>query len=66
MGRNKNSIEDYFDSNIELEEKLKSTNKINELEQINELNSLAKIHFIRQHKALGLGHAVNCAKIFCF
>ncbi|SUB75887.1 UTP--glucose-1-phosphate uridylyltransferase GalU [Peptoniphilus indolicus] len=64
LGRNKNSIEDYFDSNIELEEKLKSTNKINELEQINELNSLAKIHFIRQHKALGLGHAVNCAKSF--
>lgn len=64
LGRNKSSIEDYFDSNIELEEKLKSANKINELEQINELNSLAKIHFIRQHKALGLGHAVNCAKSF--
>ncbi|MBL7575300.1 UTP--glucose-1-phosphate uridylyltransferase [Peptoniphilus asaccharolyticus DSM 20463] len=64
LGRNKNSIEDYFDSNIELESKLKETEKFEELYRINELNSLAKIHFIRQHRALGLGHAVNCAKSF--
>lgn len=63
-GRNKTEIEDYFDSNIELETKLEQSQKFKELEKINELNSIAKIHFIRQHEALGLGHAVNCAKSF--
>ncbi|MGO1580018.1 MAG: UTP--glucose-1-phosphate uridylyltransferase GalU [Peptoniphilaceae bacterium] len=64
LGRGKDSIEDYFDHNFELENRLEKDNKIEELELINNLNNIANIHFIRQHKALGLGHAVNCAKSF--
>ncbi|MGO3751450.1 MAG: UTP--glucose-1-phosphate uridylyltransferase GalU [Peptoniphilaceae bacterium] len=64
LGRGKDSIEDYFDHNFELENRLEKDNKIEELELINNLTNIANIHFIRQHKALGLGHAVNCAKSF--
>lgn len=63
-GRNKGSIEDYFDHNFELENKLSSSSKNKELELVNEITNLANIHIIRQHQALGLGHAVNCAKTF--
>lgn len=64
LGRNKNSIEDHFDVNVELEKALLKNNKLDELKKINSLNELANIYFIRQHNALGLGHAVLQAKTF--
>ncbi|SHH43284.1 UTP--glucose-1-phosphate uridylyltransferase [Anaerosphaera aminiphila DSM 21120] len=64
LGRNKNSIEDYFDKNIELEYKLTSDKKNSELKKLQEIENLANIHFIRQKEPLGLGHAVYCAKDF--
>ncbi|RVU54785.1 UTP--glucose-1-phosphate uridylyltransferase GalU [Anaerosphaera multitolerans] len=64
LSRNKTSIEDYFDRNFELEQKLINDKKYNLVEQLKEIESLAKIHFIRQKEALGLGHAVYCAKSF--
>ena len=62
-GRNKNSIQDHFDKAYELENELKNKGKF---EMLDYLKSLIPAHisciFIRQSEALGLGHAVLCAK----
>lgn len=62
-GRNKRSIEDHFDNASELETLLESGGK-NELLEI--LKGILPSHvsciYIRQPGALGLGHAVLCAK----
>jgi UTP--glucose-1-phosphate uridylyltransferase len=62
-GKHKRAIEDHFDSAYELEERLKNTGK-NELLAV--INKLSHINFayIRQRAALGLGHAILCAKPF--
>ena len=62
-GRNKRSIEDHFDRSLELEMQLKAQGKYDQLKMIEEISEVA-IHFIRQKEALGLGHAVLCAKQF--
>ncbi len=62
-GKYKRAIEDHFDSAYELEENLKKTGKKNLLEEINRLNNL-NFAYIRQKAALGLGHAIYCAKPF--
>lgn len=64
VSSNKNAIIDHFDRNHELESILKNKGKITELKRITELVDNVKIHFIRQHEQLGLGHAVLCAKTF--
>jgi UTP--glucose-1-phosphate uridylyltransferase len=61
-GRNKRSIEDHFDRNVELELFLESKGKFDELKMVRELSEMANIHFIRQGEALGLGHAVSVAE----
>lgn len=62
-GRNKNSIQDHFDKAYELENELKNKGKF---ETLDFLKSLIPSHisciFIRQSEALGLGHAVLCAR----
>lgn len=59
----KRAIEDHFDSNFELETRLKQTNKLNLLSMIeNILPSHVSCVYIRQKQALGLGHAVLCAQ----
>lgn len=62
-GRTKNVIMDHFDKAYELEKELESRNKTELLEL---LRSILPPHvsciFIRQAEALGLGHAVNCAR----
>jgi len=60
-GKNKRSIEDHFDNAFELEEKLKKSGKVKLLAEINRLNQI-KLAYIRQGYALGLGHAILCAK----
>ena len=62
-GRNKRSIEDHFDRSLELEMQLKAQGKYDQLKMIEEISDVT-IHFIRQTEALGLGHAVLCAKQF--
>lgn len=62
-GKNKRAIEDHFDSAYELEEKLKTSGKKKLLEDVNKLNNI-NFAYIRQRSALGLGHAVLCAKPF--
>ncbi|MDA9181459.1 UTP--glucose-1-phosphate uridylyltransferase GalU [Gammaproteobacteria bacterium] len=62
-GRNKTSIENHFDKAYEIEAELKIKNRQEELEMIqNIIPSHVKCIYIRQNKALGLGHAVLCAK----
>lgn len=62
-GRNKRSIEDHFDRNLELEYSLKNSGKYDLLSLIQEISEV-DIHYIRQKEARGLGHAVLCAKQF--
>ena len=62
-GRNKRSIEDHFDNASELEASLEASGKKEMLEALKAiLPSHVSCIFIRQPKALGLGHAVLCAK----
>ena len=62
-GRNKRSIEDHFDNATELETLLESGGKKQLLEILRGiLPSHVSCIYIRQPGALGLGHAVLCAK----
>ena len=62
-GRNKRSIEDHFDTASELETSLEAGGKKELLEILRGiLPSHVSCIYIRQPKALGLGHAVLCAK----
>ena len=61
--RGKGSLEDYFDHAHELESSLKKAGKTELLEILRATNmDSGAIAYIRQHKALGLGHAVWCAR----
>lgn len=62
-GKNKRAIEDHFDSAFELEENLRNAGKHKLLDEINKLEHI-KFAYIRQRAALGLGHAILCAKPF--
>jgi UTP--glucose-1-phosphate uridylyltransferase len=62
-GKHKRAIEDHFDSAFKLEESLKKSGKKRLLEEINRLSQL-NFAYIRQREALGLGHAISCAKPF--
>lgn len=61
-GRGKRAIEDHFDRNVELENLLMEKGKMDELAQMQEIADMADIHYVRQREALGLGHAILCAK----
>jgi len=62
-GRSKNAITDHFDKAYELEKELEAKNKT---ELLKLLQDIVPPHvsyvFIRQSEALGLGHAVYCAR----
>lgn len=61
--RGKSALEDYFDHAPELEASLRNKNK-NELLDVLETTTMESgaIAYIRQHKPMGLGHAVWCAR----
>ncbi len=60
--RGKGALEDYFDHAHELESNLKRAGKQDLLDVLKETNmDSGAIAYVRQHKALGLGHAVWCA-----
>ncbi len=61
---NKHSMENHFDRNYELEERLKQSGKMTEFEMITDIANMANIYYIRQKEPKGLGHAVLCAKSF--
>ena len=61
--RGKGALEDYFDHAPQLESELKRKGKKDLLDIIKDTNmDSGAIAYIRQHKALGLGHAVWCAR----
>lgn len=62
-GKGKRAIEDHFDSVPELEQTLVEKGKSEFLALVEETTNI-NIHFIRQSKPMGLGHAVLQAKAF--
>jgi len=63
-GRGKRALEDYFDIAFELEAILCDKGKNAELSQVREITEMVKIFYVRQKQAMGLGHAILCAKEF--
>ncbi|MBM4235097.1 MAG: UTP--glucose-1-phosphate uridylyltransferase GalU [Firmicutes bacterium] len=63
-GRSKRAIEDHFDKSVELEALLEQKGKNKELAEMQRISNLADIFYVRQKEALGLGHAVACARNF--
>lgn len=61
-GRWKRAIEDHFDIAFELEENLKAKGESGLLNEIQRIANMVTLCYIRQKKALGLGHAILCAK----
>ena len=61
--RGKGALEDYFDRAPELESSLKAKGKTALLDTLEATNmDSGAIAYVRQHQALGLGHAVWCAR----
>lgn len=61
--RGKSALEDYFDHAPQLEQELRRKGKTQLLETLKSTNmESGAIAYIRQHRALGLGHAVWCAR----
>lgn len=61
--RGKYALEDYFDHAPDLEATLRKAGKLELLEILRDTNmDSGAIAYIRQHRALGLGHAVWCAR----
>ncbi len=65
-GRGKGVIEDYFDYSPEYESHFAARGKEHEIEEMRKTGEAygARVYFIRQKEARGLGHAVGCAKAF--
>ena len=61
-GRNKQSIEDYFDKSYELEYTLQKAGKDRVLKQVRKVTNLADICYVRQKNLKGLGDAISCAE----
>ncbi len=61
-GRNKRSLEDHFDRAVELEADLEAKGKHDLLKQVRGITDMARLHYVRQGEALGLGHAVSMAR----
>ncbi len=63
-GRGKNAIEDHFDISFELEHTLRERGKDKLLALARSVSELARISYVRQKEALGLGHAILQARDF--
>ena len=63
-GRDKSAIENHFDISFELEQVLKERGKTEMFEIVRAVANIAKISYIRQKQALGLGHAILQAQDF--
>ena len=61
--KGKSALEDYFDTAPELESTLRKAGKTELLDRLKTTNmDSGAIAYIRQHRPLGLGHAVWCAR----
>ena len=63
-GRGKRALEDYFDISFELEALLQEKGKDKAFKEIRDIADMVKIFYVRQKQALGLGHAILCAREF--
>jgi len=63
-GRGKSAIEDHFDISFELEHTLRERGKDHLLKIARSVSELARISYVRQQEALGLGHAILQARDF--
>ena len=61
-GRGKTAIEDHFDVSFELEKVLEERGKKDELQAVRAISEMARVSYVRQREALGLGHAVLQAR----
>jgi len=61
-GREKGSIEDHFDTSIELENHLRKKRREDLLKVVQEISEMVTLVSVRQKEPLGLGHAILCAK----
>ena len=61
-GRNKRAIEDHFDTAYELENELEINQKHDLLRVVRAMPEDMDCAYVRQPRALGLGHAVLCAE----
>jgi UTP--glucose-1-phosphate uridylyltransferase len=57
-GRGKTAIEDHFDISFELERLLEERGKNELLKEMRAISEMARVSYVRQQEALGLGHAV--------
>lgn len=64
ISRDKESVINHFHKNLELEEHLRSKNKLDDIEMIKNIENLARIYYIRQDSPQGLGHAISLAENF--
>lgn len=60
--RDKHVIEDHFDHNLQLEDLLERSGKLDKLEEVRRVAEMVDILSVRQKRQLGLGHAVLCAR----
>lgn len=61
-GRSKRAIEDHFDTAYELESELEAASKDDLLDVVQAVQPAdMDCTYVRQHRSLGLGHAVQCA-----
>lgn len=63
-GRGKTAIEDHFDISFELQSLLRERGKNTVLLELQAIPELARISYVRQREALGLGHAIYQARDF--
>lgn len=63
-GRGKRAIEDHFDISFELESILHEKGKDDIAKEVRDIAEMVSIFYVRQKQALGLGHAILCAREF--
>jgi UTP--glucose-1-phosphate uridylyltransferase len=63
-GRGKRAIEDHFDISFELESILREKGKNDIVKEVRDIAEMISIYYVRQKQALGLGHAILCAREF--
>ena len=61
-GRAKAPMEDHFDISFELEKLLEARGKLDLMKEMRAISEMARVSYVRQGEALGLGHAVLQAR----
>ena len=61
-GRTKKALEDHFDVNVELNNQLELSGKIDILNDMKRISEMVDIIYVRQKYMLGLGNAIMCVK----